>query len=134
MGDISPQEGKADSPFIAWRQPKASGYTPSAIVHQGRVYLVHDTGIMGVYAADTGRELFKARVGGVGHTFSASPVAAGKYIYFLDEDGTTVVVEGGDVYKEVAQNALNEMSLASPAVADGALFIRTEKRVYRIGK
>jgi hypothetical protein len=133
VGDISPQEGKADSPFIAWRQPKASGYTPSAIVHQGRVYLVHDTGIMGVYAADTGRELFKARVGGVGHTFSASPVAAGKYIYFLDEDGTTVVVEGGDVYKEVAQNPLNEMSLASPAVADGALFIRTEKKLYRIG-
>ena len=121
-------------PFVAWRQPEASGYTPSAIVHDGRVYLVHDTGIMGVYAADSGRELFKARVGGVGHTFSASPVAAGKYIYFLDEDGTTVVVEGGDVYKEVAQNPLHEMSLASPAVADGALFIRTEKKVYRIGR
>jgi hypothetical protein len=41
-------------------------------------------------------------------------------------------VEGGDAYKEVAQNALNEMSLASPAVADGALFIRTEKKLYRI--
>ena len=63
--------------------------------------------------------MFKARVGGVGHTFSASPVAAGNYIYFLDEEGTTVVVEGGDTYKEVAQNALNEMSLASPAVAEG---------------
>ena len=132
-GDISPQDGKSDSPFIAWRQPKASGYTPSAIVHRGRVYLVHDTGIMGVYTADTGRELFKARVGGVGHTFSASPVAAGNYLYFLDEEGTTVVVESGDTYKEVAQNALNEMSLASPAVAEGALFIRTEKRLYRIG-
>lgn len=132
-GDISPQDGRPDSPFIVWSQPRASGYTPSAIVHDGRVYLVHDTGIMGVYSANTGRELFKARVGGVGHTFSASPVAAGNHIYFLDEDGTTVVVEGGDTYKEVAQNALHEMSLASPAVADGALFLRTEKKLYRIG-
>jgi outer membrane protein assembly factor BamB len=132
-GDISPQDGKPDSPFIVWRQPKASGYTPSALVHDGRVYLVHDTGIMGVYASDTGRELFKARLGGVGHTFSASPVAAGNHLYFLDEDGTTIVIDGADTYKEVAQNALNEMSLASPAVADGALFIRTEKRLYRIG-
>jgi hypothetical protein len=89
---------------------------------------------MGVYASDTGRELFKARLGGVGHTFSASPVAAGNHLYFLDEDGTTIVIEGADTYREVAQNALNEMSLASPAVADGALFIRTEKRLYRIGK
>jgi outer membrane protein assembly factor BamB len=132
-GDITPRDGETGNAFVAWRQPRASGYTPSALVHDGRVYLVHDTGIMGVYASDSGRELFKARVGGVGHTFSASPVAAGAYLYFLDEEGTTVVVEGADTYKEVAQNALNEMSLASPAVAEGALFIRTERRLYRIG-
>jgi outer membrane protein assembly factor BamB len=132
-GDISPKETEEGNAFVAWRQPRASGYTPSALVADGRVYLVHDTGIMGVYAADTGRQIYKARVGGVGHTFSASPVAAGSYIYFLDEDGTTIVVEGGDAYKEVAQNSLNEMSLASPAVAGGSLFIRTEKKLYRIG-
>jgi hypothetical protein len=88
---------------------------------------------MGVYAADTGRELFKARVGGVGHTFSASPVAVGNRLYFLDEEGTTIVVAPGDSYNELAQNKLDEMSLASPAVADGSIFIRTEKKLYRIG-
>jgi outer membrane protein assembly factor BamB len=133
-GDISPKDNEPANPFVAWRQPRASGYTPSALVHDGRVYLVHDTGVMGVYAADSGRELFKTRVGGIGHTFSASPVAAGGRLYFLDEEGTTVVVEAADSYKELAQNALNEMSLASPAVADESLFIRTEKKLYRIGK
>jgi len=132
-GDISLKETEESTAFVAWRQPRASGYTPSALVADGRVYLVHDTGIMGVYAADTGRQIYKARVGGVGHTFSASPVASGSHIYFLDEDGTTIVVEGGDSYKEVAQNALNEMSLASPAVAGGSLYIRTEKRLYKVG-
>jgi outer membrane protein assembly factor BamB len=132
QGDITPKDGETGNAYVAWRQPKASGYTPSALVHDGRVYLVHDTGIMGVYAADTGRELFKARVGGVGHTFSASPVAVGDRLYFLDEEGTTVVLAAGDTYKELAQNKLDEMTLASPAVAEGSLFIRTEKRLYRI--
>jgi outer membrane protein assembly factor BamB len=133
-GDITPRDDEERTEFIAWRQPKASGYTPSAIVHDGRVYLVHDTGVMGVHAADTGRFLYRARVGGVGHTFSASPVAAGNRLYFLDEEGTTIVVEGGDTYREIAQNALDEMTLASPAIADGSLFIRTEKRLYRVGR
>ena len=83
-------------------------------------------------AADTGRELYRARVGGVGHTFSASPIATGSRIYFPDEDGKTIVIEAADEYKEVAQNDLGEMTLASPAVSGNALFIRTEKRLYRI--
>ncbi len=132
-GDITPADDQEDHPFVLWRQPRASGYTPSAVVADGRVYLVHDTGIMGVYDAGTGRPLYKARVGGVGHTFSASPVAAGRHVYFLDEEGTTVVIEGGDSYKQVALNPLDEMALASPAVADGSLFIRTETMLYRIG-
>jgi outer membrane protein assembly factor BamB len=132
-GDITPKAGETGNAFVAWTQAKASGYTPSALVHDNRVYLVHDTGVMGVYAADTGRQLFKARVGGVGHTFSASPVAVGNRLYFLDEEGTTIVLEAGDSYKELAQNALDEMTLASPAVAEGSLFIRTETKLYRIG-
>ena len=131
-GDITPKTGEPSSAFVAWTQPRGSGYTPSALVHDGRVYLLHDTGIMGVYAADTGREIYKTRVGGVGHTFSASPIAAGKRVYFLDEEGTTIVVESGDAYKELAQSSLEEMSLASPAVAGKALFIRTQTKLYRI--
>jgi outer membrane protein assembly factor BamB len=133
-GDISLAAGEAANAFIAWAQPRASGYTPSAIVHEGRVHLLHDTGIMGVYAADTGREIYKARVGGTGHTFSASPVAAGSRLYFPDEEGVTVVLSAGDVYKELAQNDLGELTLASPAVVGNALFIRTETKLYKIRK
>jgi hypothetical protein len=133
-GDISLGAGETRNAFVAWMQPRASGYTPSALAHDHRVYLVHDTGIMGVYAADTGREIYKARVGGVGHTFSASPVAAGPRLYFLDEAGTTMVLEAGDAYREIGQNDLDEMTLASPAVAGNSLFIRTETKLYRIGR
>jgi outer membrane protein assembly factor BamB len=102
-------------------------------VHGGRAYLVHDTGILAVLNARTGQELFKIRVGGGGHTFSASPVAAGNRVYLLTEGGVTFVLENGDQYKEVARNDLDEMSLASPAIAGGAMYIRTESNLYKIG-
>ena len=57
---------------------------PSAIVHDGRAYLVHDTGILAVLNAKTGKQIYKVRVGGGGHTFSASPVAAGRSHLPLD--------------------------------------------------
>ena len=133
-GDISLAPDTTSNNHVAWSHPKASGYTPSAIFHSGRMYLLHDTGIMAVLDAETGKELYKARVGGVGHTFSASPLAIGNRLLFLDEEGTTIVVEPGPEYKEIGQNKLDEMSLASPAVADNSLFIRTETKLYKIGR
>jgi outer membrane protein assembly factor BamB len=125
--------GATSSEFVLWTHPRAAGYTPSALVHQGRVYLVHDLGTMLVLAADTGKEIYRARVGGVGHTFSASPIATANRVYFPDEEGVTIVLDAGDSYREIAQNDLGEMTLASPAVAGNTLFIRTEQKLYRIG-
>jgi hypothetical protein len=60
-GDITLASEATSNAFVLWTHPRAAGYTPSALVHQGRVYLVHDTGIMVVVAADTGKELYKTR-------------------------------------------------------------------------
>jgi outer membrane protein assembly factor BamB len=133
-GDISLKAGETSNAFIAWSQPRASGYTPSALVHDGRAYLVHDTGILSVLNAESGTLLYRARVGGGGHTFSASPVAAGNRIYFLTEEGVTFVLESADEYREIAKNDLVEMSLATPAIAGNALYLRTESKLYKIGR
>ena len=101
-------------------------------MHDGRAYLVHDTGILAVLNARTGEQLYKVRVGGGGHTFSASPVAAGNRVFLLTEGGVTFVLESGDEYKEIARNDLDEMSLASPAIAGGAIYIRTESRLFKV--
>ena len=132
-GDISLQAGETSNEFVAWFQPRASAYTSSPLVFGGRVYVVNDTGILQVFDAKTGSEIYKARVGGVGNTFSASPWASGGKIYFLSEDGDTFVVKAGDAYDEVAKNSLDEMSLATPALAPDAMFMRTQTRLYRIG-
>jgi outer membrane protein assembly factor BamB len=133
-GDISLKPDENANAFIAWRHPRASGYTPSALVHDGRAYLVHDTGIMVVLDARTGVELYKVRVGGGGHTFSASPVAVGDHVLLVTEDGVTFVLKGGNEYKEIARNDLQEMTLASPAVAGGAIYLRTESKLYKIAR
>ena len=93
---------------------------------------MHDTGILAVLDARTGAQIYKVRVGGGGHTFSASPVAAGNRIYLLTEGGVTFVLDSGNEYKEVARNDLDEMSLASPAIAGSAMYLRTETRIYKI--
>ena len=98
------------------------------------MYLVHDTGILAVLNAQTGKEIYKVRVGGGGHTFSASPVAAGNRVFLLTEGGITFVLEGGDQYKEIARNDLDEMSLASPAIAGGAIYLRTESKLYKVAQ
>lgn len=131
-GDISLAEGQTSNAFVAWFQPRAAAYTSSPLVVGGRVYAVNDTGILQVFDAKTGREIYKARVGGPGNTFSASPVAAGGKIYFLSEEGDTFVVNPGDTYQEVAKNSLGELAFASPAVTRDGLFLRTQTRLYRI--
>ena len=131
-GDITLAAETTSNAFVAWMHPRASGYTPSPLVHDGRIYLVHDTGIMTVLRAETGEEIYRARLGGIGHTFSASPIAAGNRLYFPDEEGVTIVLEAGDEYKEISQNDLGELTFASPAVVGNALFIRTESKLYRI--
>ena len=133
-GDISLAPDQDANAFVVWRQPRFSGYTPSPLVYRGRVYAVNDNGILQVADAKTGAEIFKARVGGGGHTFSSSPLASQGRIYLLSEDGDMFILRAGDKYDEIAKNSLGEMSLASPAAGADSLFVRTQTKLYRIGR
>ncbi len=133
-GDISLAKGEESNAHVKWFHPRASAYTSSPLVYRGRMYVVNDNGILTVFDSQTGTEIYKARAGGPGNTFSASPWAADRKIYLLSEDGFTFVIEAGDKYVELARNSLDEMSLASPALAPDAIFLRTQTKLYRIGK
>jgi outer membrane protein assembly factor BamB len=131
-GDVSLAPGETTNAFVAWTHPRASAYTSSPLVYRGRAYVVNDNGVLLVLDATTGKEIYRARAGGIGNTFSASPWAADGRVYFLSEAGDTFVVQAGDRYVELARNGLDEMSLASPALAPDALYIRTKTRLYRL--
>jgi outer membrane protein assembly factor BamB len=131
-GDISLSADQDANQFVLWRQPRFSGYTPSPLVYRGIVYAINDNGILQAVEAKTGRELFKARVGGGGNTFSSSPLASQGRLFLLSEDGDTFVLRAGDRYDEIAKNSLQEMSLATPAVDGDSLYVRTQTRLYRV--
>ena len=131
-GDISLRPDQTSNDFVAWAQPRFSGYTPSPLHYRGRVYAVNDNGILQVADAKTGVEIYKARMGGGGHTFSSSPLASQGLIYFMSEDGEAFVLRAGDKYDEIAKNSLGEMSLATPAADADSLYVRTQSKLYRI--
>jgi outer membrane protein assembly factor BamB len=133
-GDISLAKGEEQNQFVAWFHPRASAYTSSPLVYRGRMYVVNDNGILTVFDSRTGKEIYKARAGGSGNTFSASPWAADGKVYLLSEDGHTFIIEAGDKYVELARNSVDEMSFASPALAPNTIFLRTQTKLYRIGK
>lgn len=132
-GDITLAKGEESNAYVAWVHPRASAYTSSPLVYRGRMYVVNDNGILTVFDAKTGKEIYKARAGGSGNTFSASPWAADGKVYLLSEDGHTFVIEAGDKYVELSKNSLDEMSLASPALTANTIFLRTQTKLYRIG-
>ncbi len=131
-GDISLPQGETSGPFVAWFQQRGTPYTGSPLYYRERLYSINDGGTMQVFEAATGREVYRERVGGSGNTFSASPIASAGRVYALNENGTTTVFAAGDEYSQLGKNALDEMSLATPAVAGASLFIRTQTKLYRV--
>lgn len=89
---------------------------------------------MQVFEAATGRELYRERVGQIANTFSSSPLASAGRIYALNENCTTFVVAARDSYTDLGKNALDEMSLATPAVAGSSLSLRTQTKLYCIAE
>jgi outer membrane protein assembly factor BamB len=124
-------DGKGDvtDTHIAWKLEKGAPHTPSPLLIANELYLVSDAGIASCLDAKTGKVHWSERVGG---NYSASPLLADGKIYLQNETGTGVVLKPGKTFEKLVENPLAEKTLASYAVTDGALFIRTEKHLYRI--
>jgi outer membrane protein assembly factor BamB len=116
---------------VAWRVTRGVPTKPSLVLAGDLIFMIDDGGIATCLEAKTGDLVWKARVGG---TFSASPLLADGRVYFFDEDGRTTVVAAGRAYKVLATNLLEEGFMASPAVAEGTLFLRTRTHLYAIAK
>ena len=131
-GDISLKEGESANQFVAWSQPTLASCYPSALVVGRQYYTLMDRGFMTSNDAKTGDVIYgRQRISIDGPTFSASPWTYNGKIFALSEDGETFVVETGPTFKVIGRNRLNEMTLASPAIAGGSLFVRTATKLYR---
>lgn len=126
--------GEEPSPFVAWYQPRAGSYNPSPIVYGDYYYTLLDGGFLTCHDAKTGAEVYGRQRIEAGATFTASPWAYNGKLFLLSEDGNTYVVQAGPQYKLLGKNVVDEMTLASPAVAGGRLLIRTASHLYAFRK
>jgi outer membrane protein assembly factor BamB len=123
--------GDVTDTHLAWKHDKGVPNTPSPLVVGDEIYFVSDSGIATCLDARTGSLHWSERLGG---GFSASPVLAEGRIYFQNEEGVGTVLQAGKTFEVLAKNDLGERTLASPAVTDGALFLRSRSHLWRIGR
>ena len=116
---------------VAWETNRRAPLTPSKLVIGDELYFLSDNGVMTCANATDGEVHWQERVCG---SVSASPIFSEGRIFVIDESGKAAVVNASKQFKILAENELEERTLASMAATDGALYIRTLDHLYRIGK
>jgi outer membrane protein assembly factor BamB len=126
-------KGEVNQTHVAWTQTKGVPGVPSPLYYNGRLYTVQNGGIVFSRVAKTGELVYSGRTGAMGYYYS-SPVAADNKIYFASEEGVVVVLDGGEELKVLARNKLDGQILATPAIVDGKIYLRTEDHLYAFGR
>ena len=121
------------TPNVPWSYKKGTAYVPSPILYGDYLYLTTDRGILTCIDAKTGEIKYEGGRIPVPATFTASPVAFDGKILLTSEDGDTFIVKAGPKHEIVGTNSVGEPVYASPAIADGRIYIRGEKNIYCIG-
>lgn len=124
-------DGIVEPDEVVWRQPTAGSYIASIVKVGGELYTAGETGVIKCLDAKSGSILWKQRTGAA---YFASPVAAAGLVYAVDEDGEAVVLRAGRDFELVARNRLQERTVASPALSDGRIYLRTTRHLYCIGE
>ena len=124
-------KGNVTDSHIEWEITKRAPNTPSFMIVDDLLYFISDGGIATCVDPMTGEVIWQERAAG---PMSASPVHSNGKIYFLDEQGKSTVIRAGRKFEVLATNSINERTLASYAIGEGAIYIRSLNNLYRIGK
>jgi outer membrane protein assembly factor BamB len=124
-GDLTLPDGQTASAAIAWSHPRGGTYIPTPLLYRGHLYTVNNNGILTCYRADTGEQVYQTRLGAVGASFAASPVAADGRLFFASETGEVYVLRAGPEFELLATNVMDEVVMATPALSDGLMVVRT---------
>jgi outer membrane protein assembly factor BamB len=119
--------GDVTKSHVVWRRDRGVPLTPSPLLVGDELYLINDNGIATCLDALTGKEYWQRRIGG---SHSASPLFADGRIYFLSEDGQSVVIAPEKQFRILATNQLEGQTLASMAVSEKSIFVRSSSHLY----
>ena len=130
-GPILAIDTATNQPKVRWESATGGPYVPTGVSYRDRIYLIDDDGNLTCLAGDDGREVWKHRLG---TPVSASLIAGAGRIYVTGESGDVFVVAAADTFELLAVNSLNQRLLATPAVSNGEIFIRSQSHLYCISQ
>ena len=121
-----------DTDAIVWSNKQANAYTPSPVLFDNQLYVLTDGGVLTNFNATTGEVHYRQRLPGPAN-FKASPVGVNGKLYLSSEEGQVFVVKMGPEFELLATNTLEDaIFIATPAIADGEIFLRSQDGLYRI--
>jgi len=133
-GDVTLPQGKTNSDAIVWSMTGRGSYMPTPLAYKGTLYVLANQGLFDAYDLKTGKEIYRQRLDLIGSGYSASPVAADGKIYLSNEDGEISVIAAGEKFSQIATNSMGEMLMATPALSDGVMYVRSSTSLFAIGK
>jgi outer membrane protein assembly factor BamB len=107
---------------------------PTPIIYGDQLYVLGNAGVFDSYNYRTGDEVYRSRLLHKGSGFSASPVISDGRLYASSEDGDIFVVKTGPAFEVLAQNAMGEPLMATPAIAGRTMFVRGQRTLFAIAK
>ncbi|MFN7943977.1 MAG: PQQ-binding-like beta-propeller repeat protein [Blastocatellia bacterium] len=133
-GDLTLPDGKTASEAVVWSRTGRGSYMPTPLIYDGILYVLANNGLLDAYDLKTGEEIYRQRLPLVGSGFSASPVAADGRIYLSNEDGEMLVIAAGRKFAHLATNSMGELLMATPALSDGVMYVRSAQSLFAVGR
>ena len=133
-GDLTLPDGQTSSEQIVWSRERRGPYMPTPLIYQGILYVLANNGILDAYDLESGEEIYRSRIPHLGSGFSASPVAADGKIYLSNEDGDMIVIAAGHEFHHIATNPMGELLMATPALSNGVMYVRSAQSLFAIGR
>ncbi len=122
--------GNVSSTHVLWSQTRGLPYVPTPLYYNDRVYLIKNGGILSCYNGTNGSPIFtEERIGALGDYY-ASPVAANGKICLISQQGIATIIAAADELKVLSRNQLGEPVMATPAIIDKTIYIRTRSTLY----
>ena len=120
---------------IVWNHTRGLAYTASPVLHDNKLYVITDNGLLSAFNATTGEPYYSQVRLPQTYNFKASPVAANGKLYLATEHGDVVVVRMGEKFEVLATNTLtDQVFIATPVIAGGEIFLRGQNTLFCISE
>lgn len=133
QGDITPADPGQTNDAIVWAHARQGNYMQTPIVVRDLLFACQDNGLLSCLNAKTGEIKYSERLSSRGQGFTSSPVSDGRHLFIASEPGTVFIVPATDRFSIASTNEMNEACMSSPAISDGALYYRTQRKLLAIG-